>query len=178
MKIGLIRHFKVKNKPPRKWMTPVELDQWFSEYDTSDIEIGLTESLSEWDICFSSDLLRAEKTAQSIFKGEIVTAEDLREIAAYSLFHKKIRLPYILWMFTVRMAWFINHKSQLENKIDANKRAEAIIDEILSKQSGNILIVSHGVFILLLKRALMKRGFIGPGMMSPKNGKMYVFKKK
>jgi len=81
-------------------------------------------------------------------------------------------------MFTVRMAWFINHKSQLENKIDANKRAEAIIDEILSKQSGNILIVSHGVFILLLKRALMKRGFIGPGMMSPKNGKMYVFKKK
>ncbi|QNG58451.1 histidine phosphatase family protein [Bacillus sp. PAMC26568] len=178
MKIGLIRHFKVKNKPPRKWMTPTELDQWFSDYDTSDIEIGITEPCSEWDICYSSDIFRAEKTAQSIYKGEIITAEELREIPAYSLFHEKIRLPYFLWMVTVRIAWLFNHKSQLESKINANKRAEAIIDVILSKQNRNILIVSHGGFILFIKRVLLKRGFKGPGIMSPINGKMYVFEKK
>ncbi|WP_052738014.1 hypothetical protein [Bacillus sp. SA1-12] len=59
MKIGLIRHLKVKKSYPKSILTQELLFQWLQEYDSSDVEdkeINLGQI--KWDRCYSSDMIR------------------------------------------------------------------------------------------------------------------------
>lgn len=180
MKIGLVRHFKVKRGfPEKRFITGHEFMQWADEYDKSDIEVG--ESNLEginWNRCLSSNLHRASKTAQLIYSGKISITDQLREIRVYPISKQKMKLPFIVWILLVRVAWFFNHKSQLERKSDVEARIKGIVDEMLSYTGEDVLIVSHGGLMLYLRKELIKRGFSGPKLNgTPVNGKLYVFEK-
>jgi broad specificity phosphatase PhoE len=179
MKIGLVRHLKVKlGYPYRTLLTPDELGRWFDDYDASDIEDGEVDLGSvEWKRCFTSDLSRAENTAVQIYNGKIIKTKQLREIRAYPIFKKNIRLPFLVWAVLVRVAWLLNHKSQLDSITDVKKRIEAFIDEILLQSEEDVLIVSHGALMIYMRKELLKRGFKGPKFTSPANGKLYIYEK-
>jgi broad specificity phosphatase PhoE len=179
MKVGLVRHFKVKKGYPKKtFITTNELIQWFEEYDTADIEDGEIELCGiEWKRCFASDLPRAVKTAEKIYSGNIVKMKELREIPVYPIFKRNVKLPFLLWAILVRAAWLVNHKSQLESKTDCIKRIGAVLDDILSQSEEDVLIVSHGALMMFMRKELVKRGFRGPAFKTPENGKLYIFER-
>jgi broad specificity phosphatase PhoE len=179
MRVGLVRHFKVKKKSPDKaFITQTELTQWFDEYDVSDIEDGTIDfGAIEWGTCFASDMPRAVKTAEKIYSRKIIELKELREIPAYPIFKRNIKLPFLLWAVLTRLAWLINHKSQLESISDVKKRIEDVLDEILVQSGQDVLIVSHGALMIYIRKALLQRGFKGPKFTTPANGKLYLFEK-
>lgn len=131
----------------------------------------------EWTKCYTSDVHRAVKTAEQIFSGEIIKMRELREISMYPLFKKNMKLPFLLWAFLVRTAWLINHQSQQETKFDVEQRIHSVLDQIIQNQNDNILIVSHGAFMMMMSKELLRRGFKGKKITRPENGKLYIFEK-
>ncbi|KAB2330245.1 histidine phosphatase family protein [Cytobacillus depressus] len=179
MKIGLVRHFRVKNAVPEKtWVNPAELHKWLEDYDLSDIEVGRTDLQNiKWQKCYSSDLSRAEKTAEAIFEGEIIKTDKLREIKAYPFLQRNIKLPYLLWAVFIRLAWMISHPSQKDSITLVKERINLFLDEVLAEKNDNVLIVSHGALMIFMRKELLKRGYKGPRINHPQNGKLYIFEK-
>jgi broad specificity phosphatase PhoE len=177
MKIGLVRHFKVtRGYPTQKWITPAEFDQWLKEYEESDVEESIVDLGSiEWKKCYVSTLKRAEYTAEKIYSGELIKTDDLREIPVYPFFQRNIKLPVLFYPLFVRTAWFFNHKSQLERRTDVEKRVAKILDRIIEESDENALIVSHGALMMFMRKELIRRGFKGPRLGRPENGKLYLF---
>ena len=176
MNIGLVRHFKV-NCNAKRFMTSDDFKQWVKQYDNSDIienkfEIGNI----QWHKCFSSDLSRATETSKLIFKGEIIKTQLLREVPLAPIFNTKIKLPHIFWCISGRIAWFFQHKSQIENKRDTQRRVSGFLDSIKNESNNNILIVCHGFFMNTLQKELKSRGFTGQNIKRPKNGTLYLYK--
>jgi len=175
MKIGLVRHFKVTFKPERSWMTSEQFDQWVEDYNNSDIEpMALIGDNLNWDLCLSSDLLRASRTAELIFPGAIIKGPQLREIRIRSAFTSHIKLHYMIWLILGRIAWHFSHRSQGESRIGSLARAKQVIDRIEASGQSHILVVTHGMFMKSLRKELIRRGYTGKTFLKPKNGKLYV----
>lgn len=175
MRIGLVRHFKVKKGlPERTLISQIELIQWFEEYDVADLEDGevyLGDNI--WKKCFTSDLPRAIKTAEKIYNGNIVAMKELRELQPHIPSKRKIKLPFLLWAILIRCG-FLTPRKYIN---DYERRVETVLDEILSQSDEDILIVSHGALMIYMRKELLKRGFKGPKFKIPDNGKLYVFEK-
>jgi broad specificity phosphatase PhoE len=179
MKIGMVRHFKVKRGyPTEKWITPSEFDQWLREYEESDVEeTDVDLGGIKWNTCYSSTVRRAEYTAGKIYRGDLIRTDDLREIPVYPFFKRDIKIPMILYPLCIRTAWFFNHKSQLERRTDVEMRVSKIVDRILEENKENALIVSHGGLMMFMRKELIRRGFKGPRLGRPENAKLYLFEK-
>jgi len=179
MKIGLVRHFKVKHE--LRWsrrFTPRELRQWFEEYDAADVEPGevALQGIS-WQRCLSSDMPRAAQTATGIFPGPVEQTPRLREVPGLPIFQAEVRLPMWLWALLVPLAWKLRHPSQSESREQVEQRVREALEEAL-RTDGNVLIVSHGVLMRFLRAELLRRGFRGPKISRrPPNGALYVFEK-
>ncbi|AFC33603.1 hypothetical protein PM3016_7012 [Paenibacillus mucilaginosus 3016] len=181
MKIGLVRHFKVKRGLPAKgWMSGEELTRWFTEYDQSEVEIGTTEMNGiQWQRCYASDMPRARITAQTIHSGPIRYMEGLREIP-YPAFERisQRRLPIIGWLLWMRAAWLLGHGAFQESRAGVRARAARVVDEITAEGDGvNILLVGHAAFMQELSRELRRRGFKGPRFRRAANGQLYLFER-
>ncbi|TYR81827.1 histidine phosphatase family protein [Priestia megaterium] len=179
MKIGLVRHYKVKKGLPEKQLlTIADLIRWFEEYDASDIEYGET-SLGdvEWKRCFASDLPRAKKTAEHIYDGTIMTTEDLRELPLPIVFQSNTKLPFFIWVIFVRLFAVLNKKTRADIKA-AQLRIAKAVDAVLTESDEDTLIVSHAGLMKYMRKELMRRGFKGPKFRTAANGQLYLFKKK
>lgn len=178
MKIGLVRHFKVLKDYPYvvKIVSQSQVLEWFNEYDRADVEESFTHLGGiDWDVCYASDLKRAIKTANSIYKGNIIEKEELREFKLQPIFKRNIHLPFIVWPLLIRLAWYFNHKSQLQHKIESLKKVKDFVDEILSSHLNNVLVVSHAALMMYLRKELLKCGFSGPKFKKAENGRLYVY---
>ncbi|WP_281884384.1 histidine phosphatase family protein [Paenibacillus sp. YYML68] len=178
MKIGLVRHFRVhKGLPSTGWLTPEELQVWFQEYDTSTVEDGDTDLKGiHWHRCYASDMSRAITTASKIYAGPVVQLKELREVQMPDFKQlSPFRLPFLLWAMIARISWLFSHKCYAENRSDVEKRVNAVLDRVMASGDGNVLIVSHAAFMMHLRQELVRRGFKGPRLGTPKNGKLYVF---
>lgn len=177
MFIGLVRHFKV-DYDTQVFMTSDDFEKWVLKYDNSDIKENKIEiEHIKWDKCFSSNLPRAMKTSETIFKGEIIKSKLLREVPLSAIFKTNIKLPYIFWCITGRLAWNFQHKSQIETKKDTQRRANEFLDYLNNESYSNILIVCHGFFMRVLQKELKRRGFSGQNIRNAKNGTLYLYKK-
>lgn len=177
MNIGLVRHFKV-NCDVNTFMTSNDFEEWVKKYDNSDVIENKFEVLENinWNKCFSSDLLRAIKTAKTIFKGEIIESRLLREVPMSSIFKTNLKLPYVFWCITSRLAWILKHKSQSESKVDTERRVNAFLNSIDKYSNDNILIVCHGFYMHTFQKELKRRGFSGKSVKRPRNGTLYLYK--
>ena len=175
MKIGLVRHFKVKHKAPKKiLLTASEVIEWFSGYDLADVEHQAVDLKNvNWERCLSSPLPRALTTAKTIFDGEIETINELRELAVFNLLNNNLKLPFIIWAILIRI------KSSSENDTLKKFRntIKAFVDELLLQEETQTLIVSHGFVMIYLQKELKTRGFKGKGFSNPTNAKVYIFEK-
>lgn len=173
MKIGLVRHFKVKHKRPKKFLiSRQEIEDWFKGYETADIDYRPTDLQDvDWKKCFSSPVDRAYKTANSIYKGNIQQSDHLKELEILPLLDKKGKLPFLMWGLHIRS------RSLNTNKITEafQSRIQAFVDELLQENQEDVLVVSHGFVMMSLQKELIRRGFQGRKFASPENGKLYVF---
>jgi len=175
--IGIVRHFKVNFRSNRRWMTAKQFNQWVAEYDQADIDPSnqFTTDVS-WDVCLTSDLLRASKTAELIFTGTAIPTEYLREIAIHASFNSIMKLPVNLWLVLGRIAWYFSHISQSESRVQTQQRANLFIDAIENDYPDvNVLIVTHGAFMKVMSKELKRRGYQGKVSMTPQNGELYLF---
>jgi len=177
MKIGVVRHYKVADNTTNYWMSSKEFSQWVDHYNQASIEGNTTVAASNWDCCYSSDMDRAVKTAEQLFNGEAVITSLLREIDINPLFQTNVKLHRSMWLLLGRLGWMFNHFSQ-ENRRATTIRANAVIDVIeQSNANQNVLIVTHGAFMIVLRKVLVQRGYRGDSFYKPKNGKIYIYEK-
>ncbi|UOE96222.1 histidine phosphatase family protein [Alkalihalobacillus sp. LMS39] len=177
MKVGLLRHFKVERGYPNKFVSSEQLMEWVKEYDASDvIPTQLDLGNIDWKRCYSSDLARARKTATAAFSGEIVENKSLREIEIKPLFHSSIKLPLLVHMIFIRIAWLLGHSSQPESKKTVKHKINLLLDEILQSEE-DVLIVGHGGMMMFMSKELKRRGFTGPPIKRAKNGHLYIYDK-
>lgn len=173
MTIGLIRHFKVKIKRPRKFLLSAdEMIAWFDEYASAAImhvEVDLRGV--DWQHCCSSPLPRAVQTADAIFPGEVVCADILQELNVLPMLHKKLRLPAVIWGIVILI------KSTSRNAVTQQFRENisAFVDQLLDKHDRPLMVVSHGFVMMYLQKELLRRGFSGERFRLPENGKVYLF---
>lgn len=85
----------------------------------------------------------------------------MREVCIYLIFKSNIKLPYIFWCISGRVAWLFKHKSQIETIEDTKERVKEFLDTIQNESDINILIVCHGFFMKSLQKELKGRGFCG-----------------
>ena len=176
MKLGLVRHFKVNIRPGEGRLSSSQFAEAMNNYDSADVTPNkLIINKNEWDICYSSSLPRAVKTAQTIYSGEIITTDLLGEVPIFPFTKRNITLPSFIWHTAARIAWFKNKPSQPEGRNQTQKRVEEFLNLINSAGKENILVVSHGFFLSSLVRELLKRGFKGEMDVRPRNGKLYIF---
>ncbi|NFG26469.1 phosphoglycerate mutase [Clostridium botulinum] len=180
MRIGLVRHFKVNYKRDF-FMTSKEFKEWEAGYNHSDVirnDVKLQDIV--WDKCYCSTLSRAVTTAKDIYSKEIIQSDLIREVPISPLFNSNFKLPFWFWAISARLAWYFNHSSQEELRIQTELNAKKFLDSLEKKvkeeASENILIVTHGFFMYTLQKELMKRGFKGKMIHTPRNGNLYLYK--
>ena len=175
MKIGLVRHFKVKHSFPDKFLLSAdEVIQWFDAYEAASLEISAVELRNvSWEKCYASPLNRAIQTANYIFKGDITISPSLTELPADPFLYKKIKLPFLLWGLIVRV-----RSAFSGDETEAFKhRINNFLDEILAGKEQNVLIVSHVFVMQHLQQELIRRGFKGEKFKRPYYGRLYIFEK-
>lgn len=178
MKIGLIRHFPVNHSFLKGFVSQAEVIQWFHAYNTAEIhKLDLTVDKS-WDLCYSSELLRAKRTAEAIYQGDVICSELLNEPFPDWIFKKDFRLPFVLWGMLIRFAILWNHSSQSQRKEIIEARIQKLLREILSLPDKNVLIVSHVFAMEIMSALLIREGFKGPELNRPANGVLYMYERK
>lgn len=176
MKIGLIRHFKVDAGYRRLLYNSEELNKKMSDYDVSPVHLnGLKINSSDWDICISSTLPRARETAKSIFNGKIIYSDLFIEVPITAFWKTKLKLPFFFWTTGARIAWYLNKSNQKETISDTKIRIDSAYKYLMNFEVDNILIITHGYFMLNLAKKLKLEGFIGKIDPVPANGKLYVY---
>ncbi|ASS74256.1 phosphoglycerate mutase [Tumebacillus algifaecis] len=178
MKIGLVRHFRVKKEYPTQLVTPSEVTKWLDEYEFTDIDPAPADLGGiDWGHCYASDLPRAAQTAEIIYDGPITKLAGLREVRPNPVTTRNIKLPFMMWGLLVRVAWLLNHKSQPELRTEIEARLAGVLDHIIEQGDEDVLIVSHAACMMFMQKELRKRGFSGPKLGTPQNGKLYVFER-
>lgn len=175
MKIGLVRHFKVKHQAPKKiLLTASEVIEWFAGYDLADVEPQTVDlKNTTWERCLSSPLPRALTTAKTIFDGEIEIINELKELAVFPLLNTNLKLPFIIWAVVIR----IKSSSKNDTLKKFRNTIKVFVDELLLQEEKQTLVVSHGFVMIYLQKELKTRGFKGKGFGSPANAKVYLFEK-
>ena len=117
------------------------------------------------------------QTARTVYNGDIIETQEIREIPIEPVLTTPIKLPLTLWLILGRLAWFVSHKSQTENRVQTQIRVEKFVSQILSLKESNVLVVSHGGIMWLIRKELIKKGFVGPKFRKAKYGKLYIYEK-
>lgn len=175
MKIGLVRHFKVKLPFPKKtWLTRSEIINWFHQYELTEVENREVDLCGiDWNQCYSSSLNRAVTTARKIYDGKIVVVNELRELDILHLLPNGIKLPFMAWGILVRIKSLSSNKDTDEFRTKITN----FIDELLLKSDGNVLVVSHWFVMRIIRKELLKRGLSGDTFKSSDYGTLYVYEK-
>lgn len=177
MKIGIVRHVKVEDHTTKYWMSAQQFRDWVDHYNRASIEENAMITASDWDCCYSSDMNRAIQTTNKLFHGEPVITSLLREIEIAPLFQTKLKLHLNMWLLLGRAGWIFNHSSQ-ENRSLTSIRANQVLDMIEEGcKERNILIVTHGAFMMVFRKVLIERGYRGDIFYKPEHGKIYTFEK-
>lgn len=177
MKIGLLRHFKVDHHPPA-WCDSEEYNGLVLEYDHSPIIPQSFNGAGEgYKVCYCSHLSRARETAEHVFDKEIIVKKALEEIPLRAIFNTRFKLPFRFWHIINRIGWARNSARAAETRKQSMERAARLLDEILTSSHENVLIVSHGLFMLSLQWELNNRGFKGKEFIYARHGELYEFSK-
>jgi broad specificity phosphatase PhoE len=177
MHLGLARHFQI----PHDRFQLMDGDgfmAWARWYDTTEVKSReVPRAGDDWDLCYCSDLPRAQFTARYLFRGEIEATPLLREVPFSGFLPRRTKMPLFLWQSTSRVGWWLNHASQSETRRQTLDRI-ADFTRLLRKRHSSgqrILIVSHGWYMQYLRKALQREGFRGSVPMRPHGGIIYRF---
>ncbi len=167
--LHILRHFKVQDDS-KQWLNSQEFDSWVEEYDTLTLQyfdINLPQNI---DKVYVSSQKRAVKTSN--FLGlKYETSDLLVEVGVEAFIDTQLRFPKWFWLFIGRILWYFGLTS-CETKNMTNQRMETFISQI--DFDKNILIVSHGFFMVQLMKKLKTLGYGSDIKINIKNGKFYT----
>ncbi len=172
-KIHLLRHFRVKDRE-KDLMDANDFLAWVDKYDTMELEYFEVVLPTKIDKVFVSRQQRALKSA-AYLEHENEISDLLVEVDAQAFMSGKIKLPKKLWLFVDRLRWYFNLRS-VENRSDTVKRAIDFIEKI--KDTEDVLVVSHGLFMYVLIDELKKEGFEGSVDKKIKNATVYTLERR
>lgn len=167
--IYFLRHFKV-NDSSKNWLNSDEFNNWVKDYDTFELEYSDVVLPRNIDKIYVSSQNRAIKSADFLNLDYEIN-DLLVEVPIKSFINTKFKLPKWLWLFIGRILWYFGLTS-CETKSMTNQRIETFISQI--DFDKNILIVSHGFFIVQLMRKLQTLGYGSDIKINIKNGKFYT----
>ncbi|MCB9208001.1 MAG: histidine phosphatase family protein [Ignavibacteriales bacterium] len=177
MKLGLIRHFKVIQNE-KTFLSSREFANAMNKYDSSPVKKnGLQINTNDWEICYCSSLPRAVTTAETIYDGEIIKTDLIKEVPISPFTKLNIKLPSMIWHIAARIAWYKSHKSQTEDIFGTKKRINEFYEMFKNSGYEKILIVSHGYFLRMFYEEMKKKGFDGDVEVNIRNGKLYTIAK-
>lgn len=171
--IYFLRHFKVKDSSSN-WLNSKEFEKWVKDYDSFELQYSDIVLPKDIDKIYVSSQNRAIKSADFLNLDYEIN-DLLVEVPIKSFIDTKFKLPKWLWLFVGRLTWFFNFK-QIETKNETDKRVEKFIQNL--DMSNNILIISHGFFMMLLVKKLKKIGYNGDISKKMRNGKVYILENK
>ena len=176
MKLGIVRHFQIPHAR-MQWLDGSGFDKWAEWYDTTEVHAkAVPPACAEWDHCLCSDLPRAVFTAKTIFRGSIESTPLLREVPFTSFFPRRLKAPLMLWQATSRLGWWLDRKSQTENRSQTTRRVAEFVAKLKRENADrNVLIVTHGFFMQWLEKELREAGFKGKVPTRPIGGTIYLF---
>jgi broad specificity phosphatase PhoE len=180
MRIGLMRHLPVAYRYRYVFAEDSNgFERELENYNQADVRQKRLKNLGAWDICYSSNLKRAVLTARSFYKGKIIITDLLREVPMKAVAATRLRIPLFLWFCLVRFSWYINGRSQPESISGTLKRARTFFKDFClpNNDDASILVVSHGLFLLVLQKVLRRQGFKGKIFLRPNHATLYVFDK-
>ncbi|QKS48459.1 histidine phosphatase family protein (plasmid) [Paenibacillus cellulosilyticus] len=170
--IGLVHHYPVSPPSRPSRCDAEQYARWCDHYNSADVRLPEVPPfpMADWDICLSSDMRRAAHTIRHLW-GEgnpIVYSSALREVEIAPFCQTKLKLPHQIWSAIGRAAWYTSHRSQPETLQQTRARAAAIVDHLHAFGSDQrVLIVSHGLFLRVLRQELRKRGYRSSRASSP-----------
>lgn len=168
MEITLIRHAKVKYgyKP---FYRHFEFDKACKEYDNSPVIVDMGYKCHcVADTVYVSGLQRTHDTAELILSNkELIEDNIFNEVPIKSFAPLPFPIPAALWFFVGRLLWALGLRqpeTRGETKIRARKAAD-----ILEKEYRPVVLVGHGVFMRVLVKELISRGYLISGKAQYRN---------
>jgi broad specificity phosphatase PhoE len=178
MRIGLLRHFPVREPLPAGLRTAAELQAWRVRYDLAETIAGTADLGGiAWQECLSSDLPRAFHTARMVFAGSIEQTPLLREAQFAEFATGNLRLPVWMWKWVLRFCWVSGQRSQRAFRDEFQQRIRETADR-LERCERDTLVVSHAGMMAYLGAELRRRGFHGPKLRAVKHATVYIFERK
>ena len=171
-KIHLLRHFRVKDQA-KDFMNADEFLVWVEQYDNLELEYREIDLPFKIDKVFVSSRQRALNSAAYLTL-ESEVSDLLVEVDAQTFISGKIKLPKKLWLFVDRLRWYFNLR-RVENRSYTIRRARDFIEMI--KDTEDVLVISHGLFMHVLIEELKKEGFEGSVDKKIKNATVYTMEK-
>ncbi len=175
MKIGLLRHFKVDLKYPRKpLLSYEEVFAWYEKYNSADVIIKNVDlSRGKWDKCYASPLPRADVTSKTVYKKNIIVDDRLKELDVLPVLKGTMKKPFLLWGLLLK----IRSTQQNSITVEFETKVSEFLEEILKKETCDVLLVCHGFVMTFLQKELNKKGFKGDSFFIPDYNKVYVYEK-
>jgi len=159
-------------------MTATQFEDWVRHYDEAEIvDMDRKGEEPEWELCFSSDLPRAVRTAEKVASCSVAVTELIREVPLTAFIKTKRKMPFPLWNIVGRLAWFSPYSSQPESRKETIQRANRFIQLMEKSGKEKVLIVSHALFLMVLAKELEKAGYTGAKTRRFKNGELYIYEK-
>ncbi|MBN1906286.1 MAG: phosphoglycerate mutase family protein [Deltaproteobacteria bacterium] len=112
-------------------------------------------------VVYTSDLLRSMATGRLIGEN-IVTTPLLRETGIPLIKFQAVYLKANYWMIIARVLWLTGNKTGCESFSEAKARAKLAVNwfESLLSEKERIVVVGHGFINRLIKRELLRRGWL------------------
>lgn len=179
MKIGLVRHFKVRAAYPDKLSSAEYLD-WLRLYDRLEVDPTHVDLRGiSWNRCYASSLPRAYKTARAIYDGEIIQSEKIVEVDLK--FRKGLEglRSVVDWGELSSREWRESTGVSGEDLDDTRLRVDEFLDSLETEvdPDDRILIVCHELVMTVLEGQLRRRGFEGEKTEGAENGDLFVLEK-
>ncbi|MGL1893656.1 MAG: histidine phosphatase family protein [Spirochaetaceae bacterium] len=173
MVIRLLRHYKVKHewKPT---CTSKDFIEECKKYDENPVYLRDIQEETTSKV-YISTLTRSYQTANSRYKNKDLHITKLLDEVKISPFtNTNINVPSPMWLLIGRLHWFLNLKSQQENRNHTYKRINSLIN-LIEKDNVDCILVGHGYHFYIMTKVLHKRNYTRKGSIRLKNGEFSEF---
>jgi broad specificity phosphatase PhoE len=173
VRIILLRHGRPAYSPPRT----IGLDRLGDEverYNEAEIAGSTPPPFTATDLASQVDLLLASSLRRSIQSAAILTSTKPIVDQVFREAEIPTRLPFpggtrlfpLAWIAIARVMWLCGWSGGSESFRSARRRAATACERLtqLASQHGDVMLVGHQMFNLLIARELRLRGWRGPAI--------------
>jgi broad specificity phosphatase PhoE len=147
------------------------VERWLEAYDLAGIQPGclppatLVRIAANATHIVTSDLPRAIESAERVARGRAMRVSDLLREASLAIPYWPTRLPLNAWAALIHLGWLYRVVRRMDADRAQRARASAAADMLsgIVADGSTVLVVTHGVFRVLLEKQFLRRGWTSVG---------------